>query len=281
MPVRPWFGRTRPRRPADVDRRSSIMPLSADHNLNRETWRIFRIMAEFVEGFETLQSLDRAVTVFGSARTTEDQPAYRTAVEFARRMAEENYAVITGGGPGIMEAANRGAFDAGGQSVGLNITLPMEQKPNPYQTIELNFHYFFVRKVMFVKYAKAFVIFPGGFGTMDEFFEAMTLIQTEKIRSFPVICFGTDFWRDLLGWMRHTMLEKHQNIDPGDMDRFYLTDDVDEAVAVIRECVEAGRHLGPAPSVLPDQATRMTGEGTIVGFEPHQQHPRRRKDDPK
>ena len=228
--------------------------------MDGETWRVFRIMAEFVEGFEMMSQIGRAVTVFGSARTTEDMKPYQQAVAFGKRMAEENYAMITGGGPGIMEAANRGAFEAGGPSVGLNITLPMEQKPNPYQTLELNFHYFFVRKVMFVKYASAFVIFPGGFGTMDEFFEAMTLIQTEKIRSFPVILIGEDFWSGMLDWCQKVMLEKYENISPEDMDRFIVTDDIELAVSTIKECVEGDRHLGPSPTTLPDQAARLTGE---------------------
>lgn len=248
-------------------------------SMDGETWRVFRIMAEFVEGFETMSGVGRAVTVFGSARTTETMKPYQQAVLLGKRLAEEGYAMITGGGPGIMEAANRGAFEAGGTSIGLNITLPMEQKPNPYQTLELNFHYFFVRKVMFVKYARAFVIFPGGFGTMDEFFEAMTLIQTEKIRSFPVVLIGEEFWKGMLDWTRQVMLDKYQCISPEDMDRFIVTDDIELAVTTIKECVECGRHLGPPPTVLPGPAARLTGEGTIMGYEPYQHD--RRRDEPR
>ncbi len=253
--------------------------LENNHDLSYETWRVFRIMAEFVDGFETMSRIGRAVTVFGSARTTETQQPYKKAVEMGRRFAEENYAVITGGGPGIMEAANRGAFEAGGQSIGLNITLPMEQKPNPYQTLELNFHYFFVRKVMFVKYASAFVIFPGGFGTMDEFFEAMTLIQTEKIKPFPVVCIGTDFWKEMIDWLRDTMLRKYGNVSPEDMDRFIVTDSIEDGITVIRECVEKGRFLGPKPHDLTGRAARMTGEGTVVGYETHTYEQHRRAEE--
>lgn len=243
------------------------MTAQQQHDLNGETWRVFRIMAEFVEGFETMSRVGKAVTVFGSARTTEDNPWYQKAVELGRKLAEGGFSVITGGGPGIMEAANRGAYEAGGRSVGLNITLPQEQTPNPYQTEELNFHYFFVRKVMFVKYASAFVNFPGGFGTMDEFFESMTLIQTLKIEPFPVVCFGVEFWSGLVEWMRHTMRDQYHNINPDDLDWFRVTDDVDEAVEIIRNCYDNQCWLGPRRAV-PAQAAKPTGEGTIMGFEP-------------
>jgi len=248
-----------------------------NHDLSNEPWRLFRIMAEFVDGFETMNKVGRAVTVFGSARTVQTAMPYRQAVELGRRFAEEKYAVITGGGPGIMEAANRGAFEAKGTSVGLNITLPMEQKPNAFQNIELNFHYFFIRKVMFVKYASAFVIFPGGFGTMDEFFEAMTLIQTEKIRTFPVVLIGVDFWQGMLDWIRQVMLEQYGNISTEDMNRFILTDDIEEAVCTVKECVEGDRVLGPAPTQIEGRAAQLTGEGTVVGYEPHQQLQRRQQ----
>ena len=171
-------------------------------NLSKETWRLFRILAEFVDGFEAMHDITRGVTVFGSSRTPCDDPFYHQAVECGRRLVENDFAVITGGGPGIMEAANKGAYEASGTSVGLNISLPTEQQPNRYQTHELTFRYFFVRKVMFVKYACGFIIFPGGFGTMDEFFESMTLMQTLKIQPFPVICIGTKFWGGLVDWMR-------------------------------------------------------------------------------
>lgn len=194
-----------------------------------ETWRIFRIMAEFVEGFEVLSKAGKCVTIFGSARTKKSDPYYRMAVKTSKLLAQRGYSIITGGGPGIMEAGNKGALQAGGKSIGLNIRLPMEQKPNPFQNIELSFHYFFVRKVMFIKYASAFVIFPGGFGTMDELFESMTLIQTEKIKRFPVVLIGKDYWKGLLKWAKDTMLSQ-KNIDPQDMDLVFLTDSAEDAV---------------------------------------------------
>ncbi len=196
-----------------------------------DTWRMFRIMAEFVEGFETLSKVGPAVSIFGSARTTPDDPNYQLAVTLARRCVEEGFAVITGGGPGIMEAANRGAAEAGGTSVGLNIELPHEQKPNAFATTLLGFRYFFVRKVMFVKYAVAFIICPGGLGTLDEFFEAVTLIQTRKIRSFPVFLINSSYWAGLLSWMKNTVLAQKM-IDGEDLSLFYVRDDPDE---VIRE----------------------------------------------
>ena len=226
-------------------------------SLAKETWRLFRIISEFVEGFETMSDIGRGVTVFGSARTKEDDPIYQQAVECGRKLAEADFAVITGGGPGIMEAANRGAHEVNGTSVGLNISLPMEQDPNPYQTHELTFRYFFARKVMFVKYASAFIIFPGGFGTMDEFFESMTLIQTLKIKPFPVVCIGHDFWDGLVDWMRDVMCDKYGNISPDDRKFFRVTDSVDEAIELISKCYEDECWLGPAPDV-PEATTRAT-----------------------
>lgn len=204
--------------------------LGREAALGRETWRLFRILSEFVDGFEVMSEVGPAVTVFGSARTKPDDPVYLQAVECGKQIVQRDLAVITGGGPGIMDAANKGAFEAGGKSVGLNIDLPMEQDPNPYQTHQLDFRYFFIRKVMFVKYACGFVCFPGGFGTMDEFFEAITLIQTLKIEPFPVVLVGHDFWDGIIDWMRGTMLEKYQTISPKDMDLFHVTDSVEEAV---------------------------------------------------
>lgn len=171
-----------------------------------DPWRVMRIQGEFVEGFETLAELGPAVSIFGSARVEEGDPVYQAAVETARLLAEAGLVIITGGGPGIMEAGNRGAKLAGGTSVGLNIELPFEQGSNPYVEVAVNFHYFFVRKTMFVKYAQGFVIFPGGFGTLDELFEAMTLIQTGKISNFPVILYGSEYWSGLLAWLKNTML---------------------------------------------------------------------------
>jgi len=189
-----------------------------------ETWRVFRIMSEFVEGFDVLDDLPTAVSIFGSARTPHTHEDYINACELAAMYAKAGHAVITGGGPGIMEAANKGAMEAGGVSVGLNIALPTEQEPNPYQTIQLDFNYFFARKVMFVKYAKAFVIFPGGFGTMDEFFESLTLIQTLKIEPFPVVCVGKRYWQGLYDWITSVMRDEYQTISPNDMDLIHSLD---------------------------------------------------------
>jgi uncharacterized protein (TIGR00730 family) len=210
-------------------------PRLIDASLNRETWRLFRIQAEFVDGFETMAELGPAVSVFGSARFDEDHPSYQQAVDCARLLTDRGFAVLTGGGPGIMEAGNRGAFEAKGVSVGLNIRLPHEQDPNPYQTHELDFRYFFVRKVMFVKYAVGFICFPGGFGTMDEFFESLTLIQTLKIDPFPVVCVGTDYWDGLIGWVKNTMRDKYQTISPEDLELFHTTNSVEEAVAYVAD----------------------------------------------
>ena len=196
-----------------------------------DTWRMFRIMAEFVEGFELLSSVGPAVSIFGSARTKPDDPNYKLAVTLGRRCVEEGFAVITGGGPGIMEAANKGAAEAGGVSVGLNIELPFEQKPNPFAKKQMGFRYFFVRKVMFVKYAVAFICCPGGFGTLDEFFEALTLIQTKKIKPFPVFLVNSSYWRGMLSWLRDTMVNGNM-ISAEDMSLFHVRDDPEE---VIRE----------------------------------------------
>jgi len=202
-----------------------------------ESWRIFRIMAEFVESIDALSPLRRAVSIFGSARTTPDDPYYAKAELLARRLAEKGFAVITGGGPGIMAAGNKGAAEvAGGRSVGLNIQLPFEQEPNPYANISIDYKYFFIRKVMFVKYAMAYVIFPGGFGTLDELFEALTLIQTHRIKSFPVILIGSEFWKGLVDWLRETML-RDRKISPEDLDLFQIFDDPEEAVRYIQKYV--------------------------------------------
>ncbi|MFP4381344.1 MAG: TIGR00730 family Rossman fold protein [Candidatus Sumerlaeia bacterium] len=194
-----------------------------------DTWRIFRIISEFVEGFEMLAELGPAVTIFGSARTPEDHPMYEAAVEVSKRLAEKGLGIITGGGPGIMEAGNKGAKKGDGLSVGLNIELPFEQHLNPYADISLQFHYFFVRKTLFLKYASAFVIFPGGFGTMDECFESLTLIQTGKVKNFPVVLFGSDYWSGLMDWVKNTMLKKG-NISEGDLDLMIISDSVEDTV---------------------------------------------------
>src|SRR5919199_4158964 len=192
----------RPRRTEDerlLERQDSAF-------VHTDPWRALRILSEFVEGFEHLATVGRAISVFGSARTPEGHPEYAAARETGRLLAEAGFAVITGGGPGIMEAANRGARDAGGVSIGCNIELPHEQHANPYLDVEVEFRYFFVRKTMFVKYAEGFVIFPGGFGTLDELFEALTLIQTGKLRNFPVVLFGKRYWRGMLRWLRDAAL---------------------------------------------------------------------------
>jgi uncharacterized protein (TIGR00730 family) len=194
-----------------------------------ESWRVFRIMGEFVEGFDELARLGPAVSIFGSARTSPDQPIYQKCVETARLLGEAGFAIITGGGPGLMQAANQGAREAGVCSVGLNIELPFEQHENPYADLKIDFRYFFVRKTMFVKYAQAFVIFPGGFGTLDELFESLTLIQTEKITDFPVVLFDSAYWAPLLDWLKKTV-EGDGNISVGDLDLMKVTDSPQEVV---------------------------------------------------
>ena len=201
-----------------------------------ESWRLFRIMAEFVDGFETMAEIYPAVSIFGSSRVVPDDPLYEKARTVARLFAENGFNVITGGGPGLMEAANLGAVEGGAQSVGLNIHLPMEQQPNAYANVTLGFKYFFVRKVMFVKYAQAYVVFPGGFGTLDELFEALTLIQTDRIKPFPVILVGSDYWAGLVKWIRQRLLVTGK-ISAEDMDLIQLIDDPDEVVAVVRKTV--------------------------------------------
>jgi uncharacterized protein (TIGR00730 family) len=201
-----------------------------------ESWRLFRIMAEFVDGFETMAEIYPAVSIFGSSRVVPDDPLYEKARATARLFAENGFNVITGGGPGLMEAANRGAVEGGAQSVGLNIHLPLEQQPNDYANVVLGFKYFFVRKVMFVKYAQAYVVFPGGFGTLDELFEAVTLIQTDRIKPFPVILVGNDYWTGLVKWLRKQLLVTGK-ISAEDMDLIQLVDEPDEIVAIVRKTV--------------------------------------------
>jgi uncharacterized protein (TIGR00730 family) len=242
-------------------------------------WRIFRIMAEFVEGFQTMSKVGKAVTIFGSARTNPDDPYYKAAQETARLLAKAKFAVITGGGPGIMEAANKGAHDAGGTSVGLNISLPHEQESNRYIDVGMDFHYFYARKVMFVKYASAFICFPGGYGTLDEFFETLTLIQTLKIDPFPVILFGTDHWTGLVEWMRRQLAPNF--IDREDIDIFRIVDRPKDAVAIVREgqkrhwwkpgnarmkAIAKSGQSNDGPMSDPD--SKKTGEGTHYGIRP-------------
>src|ERR1700752_940215 len=203
-----------------------------DEFTHTDPWRVFRIMGEFVEGFDELATLTRGVSIFGSARSKPSDPDYQAAMETAALLAHEGFAVITGGGPGIMEAANRGAFEAGGLSIGCNIELPFEQRPNAYQTRSLKFKYFFVRQMMFVKYSLGFIIFPGGFGTFDELFEALTLIQTRKIRNFPVVLFGSRYWSGMLAWLREAVLPGGK-ISDLDLSIFHVTDLPQEVIEIM------------------------------------------------
>ncbi len=202
----------------------------------QDTWRTFHIMAEFVEGFEALGDCQPSVSVFGSTRVKPGDEIYQKAERIGRLLADNGFGVITGGGPGAMEAANKGAASAGGKSIGLNIELPLEQRPNPYSNINLTFHYFFVRKVMFVKYAVAYIILPGGFGTMDELFESITLIQTHKIRPFPVILVGSTYWKGLLDWIREVVL-KEGKISTSDLEILQVIDEPEEIVRTIKKTV--------------------------------------------
>jgi uncharacterized protein (TIGR00730 family) len=210
--------------------------------VHTDPWRVLRIQSEFVEGFGLLAELPRAVSVFGSARTPREHPHYKAGVAIGAALAEAGYAVITGGGPGAMEAANRGASEAGGLSVGLGIELPFEQDLNEWVDVGIAFRYFFVRKTMFVKYAQAFVILPGGFGTLDELFEALTLVQTRKVTRFPVILFGSEYWSGLISWVRGTLTEAG-TINAADIDLITVTDDIDEVLAVI-QAADAERRAG-------------------------------------
>lgn len=214
--------------------------------IREDPWRIFRIMSEFVDSFQIMSQVGPAVTIFGSARSKPNNPYYRAAQNIAKGLAKHNLAVITGGGPGIMEAANKGAQQHGGRSVGLNIELPREQSPNRYANIPVNFHYFFARKVCFVKYSLGFIFMPGGFGTLDELFEVLTLVQTQRIPQFPLILFGHEHWSGLLAWIK-ARLEKEKQISAGDIDLLKVTDHVDEAIEIIRDYE---RRIGP-PGVMP------------------------------
>jgi uncharacterized protein (TIGR00730 family) len=202
----------------------------------KDTWRMFHILSEFVEGFEAMPKVYPAVTIFGSARTHPNSVSYKMTEKISAALVKNGFNVVSGGGPGIMEAANKGAAQAGGQSVGLHIHLPNEQKPNKYANVRLNFKYFFIRKVMFVKYAVAYVIMPGGFGTLDELFEALTLIQTKRIRSFPVIMMDSEYWKGLIDWIKGTMV-REKTILESDMNIFQLVDDPEEAVSIIKRSV--------------------------------------------
>jgi len=208
-----------------------------DNSIVGDSWRLFRIMGEFVDGFDAMSAVEvPAVTIYGSARTPRDHPWYTLTETISRGLAEAGYAVVTGGGPGIMEAANKGASEGGGVSIGLNISLPHEQEPNPYANFPLHFKYFFIRKVMFMKYSQAFICMPGGFGSMDELFESLTLIQTERIKPFPIILVGSDFWSGLVGWLKDTMLGSG-NISREDLDLFTILDDADQVIEFVRKNV--------------------------------------------
>lgn len=221
--------------------------------LKSDSWRVLRIMGEFVWGFDNLADVRDGVTIFGSARTTPEDPYYPKAVETARLLALAGIPVITGGGPGIMEAGNRGAMEGGGLSIGCNIELPFEQGSNAYLSRSLNFKFFFVRKMMFVKYSTAFVVFPGGYGTLDELFEALTLIQTGKVKGFPVILFGADYWSGLVDWLTGTVAAERK-INPGDIQLFRVTDDPEEAARIV---IEARREGSDEPVSAPPHTSEF------------------------
>lgn len=206
--------------------------------IHTDPWRVLKIQGEFVDGFDTLAGAGSCISIFGSARTKPDDKYYKAAEKTAALLVENGTGVITGGGPGIMEAANKGAYEAGGVSIGCNIELPFEQEPNPYQNISLEFHYFFVRKMMFVKYSVGYIIFPGGFGTLDELFEALTLAQTNKIEHFPLVLYGNDYWKGLDGWINEFLLERHDAISPEDMELYKIVDDPNEAVAYVIKTIK-------------------------------------------
>jgi uncharacterized protein (TIGR00730 family) len=241
-----------PKRPSTADAQLFLPPAVAAERkafTSTDPWRVLRILGEFVEGFDELSDLHSAVTVFGSARVRENDPWYLAARETGRLLGEAGFAVITGGGPGVMEAANRGAREAGAMSIGLNIELPHEQHVNPYVDREINFRYFFVRKTMFVKYSRAFVVFPGGFGTLDELFESLTLIQTGKVEDFKVVLMSRAYWGGLLSWLRDRVAAEGK-IDADDLRLLHVTDDPADAVRIIVEAEDlAGRARGPARSV--------------------------------
>jgi len=219
----------------------------SNYFIHEDPWRIFRIMAEFVDSFQIMSQVGPAVTIFGSARTKPNDKYYRAATAIGKGLAKHNLAVITGGGPGIMEAANKGAMQSGGKSVGLNIELPHEQFANRFSNVPIHFHYFFARKVCFVKYSLGFIYMPGGFGTLDEFFEVITLVQTGRIPQFPLILFGQDYWSGLLKWVKQQMRDKHNFISANDLDLVTVVDKPEQAV----ECIlEYSRRVGP-PASLP------------------------------
>jgi uncharacterized protein (TIGR00730 family) len=239
------------RKPPRVTEDAALLGRRDGSFVHTDPWRVMRIMSEFVDGFDALAEIPRAVAVFGSARVRRSDPQYHEARAVGRRLAEAGFAVITGGGPGLMEAANRGCKEAGGLSVGCNIELPFEQEMNDYVDLGVDFRYFFVRKTMFVKYAEGFVVFPGGFGTLDELFEALTLIQTGKVLHFPVVLYGSDYWAGLLAWIKSTMLAE-QKIKRKDLDLFVICDDPVQVVEHFQAALEdsareLARTIGPDP----------------------------------
>jgi uncharacterized protein (TIGR00730 family) len=240
--------------PVTEDEKLLQQPASGANFTRTDPWRVMRIMGEVIEGFDTLAAIEKGVTIFGSARTSPEDPMYRSAEEVARLLAEAGFAVITGAGPGIMEAANKGAKLAGGVSIGCNIELPFEQGANPYVDTLVNFRYFFVRKTMFIKYSFAFIIFPGGFGTLDELFEAITLIQTGKIYHFPVILFGRHYWAGLLRWLQSRVLAERK-ISPGDLDLMILTDDPHEAAHAVISAYDGQMQTAHERAAASDQAS--------------------------
>ncbi len=253
-----------PRRPQKPKAPIAIEAPELDGYTSEDTWRIFRIMSEFVEGFETMGRIGPAVSIFGSSRTRRSNGYYKKARKLARMLSERGIPIITGGGPGIMEAANRGALEGGSPSVGLNITIPQEQEANPYADVQLDFRYFFARLVMFVKYSCSFVCFPGGFGTLHEFFNSMTLIQTGKADRFPVILIGRSYWEGLTQWMRKTMLQAgNEKIDLEDLNLFFITNSINEAARIVQDAwatkLEAQRVTAKR------RERRPTAEGTMIG----------------
>ncbi|HUO58904.1 MAG TPA: TIGR00730 family Rossman fold protein [bacterium] len=208
-------------------------PFIANDFKEQDTWRMFRIMSEFVEGFENLRDVRPAVTLFGSARTLPNANDYQLSRKIAYGLSKKGFSIITGGGPGVMEGANLGAHEAGGRSIGCNIELPFEQKPNPYINLPVNFHYFFIRKVMFLRYASAVIVLPGGFGTMDELFEVLTLVQTHKIDPFPIVLIGREFWKGMVEWVENSILGDRRYIDREDLKIFHLVDEPEEAIRIV------------------------------------------------
>ena len=239
-----------PRRGPTQDEQLLVTPLQVPDRrqpTSSDPWRVLRIMGEFVEGFDTLSTVRNGVTIFGSARTRPEDPMYEACVRTAHRLAAEGFTIITGGGPGIMEAGNRGAREADGESIGLNIELPFEQGTNAFVDTAIHFRYFFVRKTMFVKYSMGFVVFPGGYGTLDELFEALTLIQTGKVLGFPVVLVGSAFWGKMVDWMRETLVANNK-IDASDLQLFHVTDDPKEVLRIIDHARARGaRNVGAGP----------------------------------